>query len=505
LGGGFGGKLMLIEPLAAAAALATGRPVMVAFTRSEDFAAANPCSAFVMEVEVGAAADGTFAAIDARVVADNGAFTDYSSGPLVGGRLPGPYRFGTARITSYGVRTNRFGAGAYRGPTGLQCALVLETLIDELALELRVDPIELRLMNLLRYGDPKLDGTAWPSTGVAETLDAMRDHPLWAQRASLPAGEGIGLAVGMFPGGKMGAAAGCRMDTDGGFTLLSGYIDMSGTDTAVTAIAAEVLGIEPERVRIVTSDTNSAPHAGVSGGSMVTYCLGNAVRAAAEDARDQIVHLVASDMEIDPEDLELVNGTVRPRGAPQLAVPLEQIAARVTGFGTLAPIEGHGRINPPELSPSAAVALAHVRVDAASGEVELVRYVAAQDVGRAINPSLCEGQMRGGAVQSIGVALQEQLEHDDDGQLLTASFQSYALPKMDHVPDIETIIVEVPAPHGPLGARGMGESAIVPGAAAIVNAVAAATGERFRDLPLTSQRVWRRLSARDAGDARTGA
>ena len=136
----------------------------------------------------------------------------------------------------------------------------------------------------------------------------------------------------------------------------------------------------------------------------------------------------------------------------------------------------------------------HVRVDPATGEVEVLDYVACQDVGRAINPSLCEGQMRGGAVQSLGFALQEALEHDEDGQLLSGSFMTYAMPRIGQVPEIETIIVEVPSPHGPLGARGIGESAIVPGAAAVGNALAAATGVRFRDLPISAPKVWHALS-----------
>ena len=496
LGGGFGGKLGLIEPLVVGAALASGSPVRVAFSRGEDMVAANPAPAFEIDLKLGASADGTLTALAGSVIVDNGAFTDSAPSALVGGRLPGPYRFPAARVRTYGVRTNRCGAGAYRAPTGMQCCYAIESLLDELAGRLSLDPIELRAANSLEYGELKLDGTPWPSAALRETLDAVREHPLWRGRGELPAGEGVGLAAGLFPGGKMGASAGCRMDSDGGFTILSGYVDMSGTDTTVTAIAAEILGIAPERVRIVASDTSRAPHAGVSGGSMVTYCLGNAVRAAAEEARDQILALAADELEIAAGDLELVDGTVRPRGVPQRAIPFERIGAQVTGFGPLPPIEGHGRINPPELSPSAAVALAHVRVDADSGEIELLGFVAAQDVGRAINPSLCEGQMHGGAVQSIGFALQEALEHDEEGQLMNGSFMTYAMPRIDTLPEIETIVVEVPSPHGPLGARGIGESAIVPGAAAIGNAVAAATGVRFRSLPLTPARVWRALEQR---------
>jgi CO/xanthine dehydrogenase Mo-binding subunit len=179
-------------------------------------------------------------------------------------------------------------------------------------------------------------------------------------------------------------------------------------------------------------------------------------------------------------------------------VSVEEIARKVTGFGSpYPPVEGHGRTVPVELAPSAACHLAHVGVDPDSGLVRVLGYVSVQDVGRAINPSLCQAQMHGGAAQAIGWALHEQLEHDEYGQLLNGSFVEYAMPASDSVPAIETVIVEVPAPHGPLGAKGIGESAVVPGPAALANAVHAATGSRFRELPITPERVWRALNASD--------
>jgi CO/xanthine dehydrogenase Mo-binding subunit len=297
----------------------------------------------------------------------------------------------------------------------------------------------------------------------------------------------------MFPGAKQGGAAVCRMDADGGLTIVSGYVDVTGSDTAMQTIAAEVFGIDPDMVRVVSADTSIAPHAGVSGGSMVTYCLGNAVRAAAQDAREQLLRVASRELEIDEGDLEVVDGAVRPVDAPGRGTSLAAIAEKVTGFGPYAPIEGHGVGLPPELSPSAAVALAHVRVDHDTGRVELLEYVAAQDVGHALNTALCEGQMRGGAVQSIGYALHEELVHDEEGQLTTGSFLNYSIPGFEDVPQIETIIVEVPSPHGPLGAKGIGESAIAAGAAAVANAIAAATGVRMYELPMTPPRVWRAL------------
>jgi CO/xanthine dehydrogenase Mo-binding subunit len=498
LGGGFGGKIGLIEPLVAGAALSLGRPVRLALTRSEDFAAGVPGPGLVIDLKVGARADGRLAALEARLLADSGAFSDSAPVTFAGGKVGGAYSFESWHVTTYAVQTNRFGAGAYRAPLATPTAFALESLIDELAVQLDLDPIALRLENVPSAGDPRVDGIPWQQTGLRETLETIRAHPLWQRRADLPENEGIGFACGLFPGGKMGASAVCRMDADGGITVLSGYVDMTGTDTGVAAIAAEITGVPLESVRVASGDTNEAPQAGVSGGSMVTYCLGNAVAAAAGDAREQILRYASDQLEIDPADLEIVDGEVRARGAPQRSIALETIGSRLTSFGAShAPIEGHGTTVPPDLAPSAAAAVVHVRVDPETGHVELLAYVAAQDCGRALNPALVEGQMHGGAVQSIGYALHEQLVHDEEGELVTRSFLNYSLPTIESVPAIETLIVEVPSPHGPLGARGIGESAIVPGAPAIGNAIRAATGMRLHELPMTPARVWRALRRGD--------
>jgi CO/xanthine dehydrogenase Mo-binding subunit len=497
LGGGFGGKLRLIEPLVAAAALALGRPVRLAFTRTEDFAAANPCPALEFDLTIGADADGRFTAVAGQILIDCGAFTDSAPAALAGTRVGGAYHFDSWRIETIGVRTNRFGAGAYRGPTSTQASFAVESLVDQLAEQLGIDPCDLRLRNAPEPGTKRMDGMPWPPIGFRETVEAIQAHPLWARRGELPEHEGIGVAIGMFPGAKQGAGAVCRMDADGGLTVISGYVDMTGTDTSMTMIAASVFGISPDLVRIAANDTSSAPHAGVSGGSMVTYCLGSAVAAAAQDAREQVLRVAASELEIDERDLEIVDNEVRPVGTPQRGISLAAIGAKVTGFGPYAPVEGHGSAVPPDLAPSVAAALAHVRIDPDTGGIELLDYVAAQDCGRAINPALVEGQMRGGAAQSIGFALYEDLAHDDEGQLLAGSFMTYAIPRTESLPPIETILVEVPSPHGPLGARGVGESAMAPGAAAVANAVAAASGRRFHTLPITRAQLWSAL----AGDA----
>jgi CO/xanthine dehydrogenase Mo-binding subunit len=293
----------------------------------------------------------------------------------------------------------------------------------------------------------------------------------------------------------MGAAASIRMDSDGGFTILTGYVDVTGTETAMQSIAAATLGVDVDDIRIATGGSSIAPQSGASGGSMVTYCLGSAVLKAAEDARNQLLRIASRELDVHPDSCTIADGHISSSDAGDMTLSLADVGAKTTGFGgSHPPVEGHGTAVPPELAPSAAAALVHTSVDPDTGKVRILEYVAIQDVGTAINPSLCEGQMRGGAAQSIGFALYEELVHDEEGQILSGSFLNYALPKMETMPSIETVLVEVPSPYGPYGARGIAESAIVPGACAVANAVAAATGMRPCELPMTPPRVWRSLS-----------
>jgi CO/xanthine dehydrogenase Mo-binding subunit len=496
LGGGFGGKFALIEPLAAGACLALRRPVRLSLTRSEDFAAMNPASAEIFEVRIGATAEGVLTALEARVVADRGENPDWGVEDISAILVAGPYRWQAYRIRGYGVQTNHITFGAYRGPGAPPAAFALESLVDELAQTLGLDPVELRLTNAVQEGDMGVTGQAFPVMGARECLERAREHPIWRDRGTLPEGEGVGLALGYWPGGNEPAASICRLDADGGLTVITGAVDMTGTETGFAAIAAAAFGLPMERVRVTAADTSAAPYSGASGGSKVTYTVGRAVQRAAEAARERLLQAASEELEIAPDDLEIVDGHVRARGAPDTAVSIEEIASKTLRFGSrYEPIEGHGSTAQTSLAPSAAVHLAHVRVDRDTGEVELLRYALAQDVGRALNPALVEGQMRGGAAQAIGWALYEELVHDEQGQLLTGTFLDYAVPTAERLPDIDTLIVEVPAPDGPFGAKGIGEAPVIAGPAAIANAIHAATGIRLHELPMTAPRIWAALRA----------
>jgi CO/xanthine dehydrogenase Mo-binding subunit len=495
LGGAFGGKMMIVEPLAAAAALALRRPVRLAMTRIEDFAAANPAPGELLDLEAGATSEGELTAVRGRVLLDRGSNDEFGLEALAAILGVGPYRWQARDMAAYGVSTNRVGFGAYRAPAAPPAAFAVETVIDELAGALGLDPIELRLRNVLHEGDPGLDGQPFGVFGAAQCLERLREHPLWQDRGALPEGEGVGVALGWWPGGLEPAAASCRLDADGGLTIITGAVDMTGTETVFQAIAAETFGLPLHRVRVVAGDTSQVAYAPVSGGSKITYTVGRAVERAAEQARERLLHVAASELEIAPEDLEIADGEVLPVGAPGRAVAVADLASKVLSFGSsYAPVEGYGGVAQTTRAPSAAAHLSHVRVDRETGAVTLLRHVIAQDVGRALNPDLVEGQLLGGATQGLGWALFEGLAYDDDGQLRTGSFVEYAVPTIDTVPPIDLEVVEVPAPDGPFGAKGIGEAPVVAVPAAVANAIAAAAGVRLRELPMTPQRVWDALN-----------
>ncbi len=495
LGGAFGGKMMIIEPLVASAALALRRPVALSMTRSEDMAASNPAGAEILSLEIGADADGNLTGIRSRVLIDRGATDDFGVESIASLLACGPYRWRAHELTSLGVSTNRVTFGAYRAPTAPPAAFAVESLIDELARRLEMDPLELRLRNVVDEGDPNPAGLKFPIFGARQCLERLRDHSLWGQRDQVSDGEGIGVAVGWWPGGYEPAAAACRLDADGSLTVITGAADMSGVETGFATIAAEAFGVDPSKIRVVNADTSSAPYAGTSGGSKVTYTVGRAVERAATEARERLLEVAADELEIAPEDLEIVNGSVQPAGVPAKAIAIQELASKILSFGSpYPPVEGHGRVALPQ-APQSAAHLSHVRVDADTGAVTVLGHVVAQDVGRALNPALVEGQMRGGTTQGLGWALFEELVHDSHGQLTTGTFVDYAMPTASNVPLIDTEIVEVPVPEGPYGAKGVGEAPVVGVPGAVANAIAAATGGvRLWQLPMTPERVWRAMN-----------
>jgi len=494
VGGGFGGKVMLLETLLVLLARRVRRPVRLALTRQQEFLLGHPAPAARFDLELGAKRDGTLVALRARYDYDNGASGGWHAG-ITGSFLGGTYRIPNFEITGFEVATNKTPADAYRAPGAPQAYFALESAMDELAIELGIDPIELRLHNASREGDLNADEEPWPRIAMVECLEAARRHPVYTAPAG--PGEGVGIALGCWGGARSPAAAGCRVEPDGTVSILIGSPDISGSSTGLAMIAAEAFGIAPEKVRVTVGDTSYAPQGPMAAGSQVTYSVGGAVYEAALEARRQLLEIATDELEAAPEDLEIVDGHVAVKGVPDRFVEITRLVAMSTEFmGRHRPIQSMGRSAVQSASPSFTVHIARVRTDAETGAFQLTGYAAIQDVGRAINPPEAQGQVHGGAVQSLGRALGEQLFYDSDGQLRSGSFLDYELPTADQVPHIDVELVEVPSPVGPLGAKGVGEPPAIPGAAALANALARATGIRVREVPIDRSKLVAASSSR---------
>ncbi len=497
VGGGFGGKVSLLEVLLSMLALRVGRPVRLSLTRQQEFVVGHPAPAASFDLELGAKKDGRLVALRVRYHYDNGATSGWHAG-ITGSFLGGTYQIANFELTGFEVATNKTPVDAYRGPGAPQAYFALESAIDELALQLDADPIELRLRNASKEGDPSADRSPWPRIAMIECLEMARRHPLYT--APVEAGEGVGIALGSWGGARTPAAAGCRVEPDGTLSILIGTPDVSGATTGLAMIAAEAFGVSAERVRIQTGETDIAPHGPIAAGSQTTYSIGGAVQEAAREARRQLLEIATDELEAAPEDLEVSDGRVSVRGVPDRFVEITRLVAISTEFmGRHKPIHASGRSAVLSASPQFTVQIARVRTDPETGSFQLTGFAAIQDVGKAINPPEVEGQIHGGAAQALGRALGEQLAFDGDGQLRTGSFLDYELPTADQLPDIDVRLIEIPSPVGPMGAKGVGEPPAIPGPAALANALARATGTRVREVPID-----RSALVKERTGARTG-
>ena len=500
VGGGFGGKFLLYQGLVALAAHVVGAPLRLVLTRQEELLAAIPAPASRATLKLAADADGKLIAIAADYKFDSGCFPNAPSSiaALMTGSL---YQCPNFDIQAAAVLTHKPSTGAYRAPGTPQQAFALESTLDELARELGIDPLELRLRNASRPGDPMATDQPWPNIGMRQVLERVQQHPIWRDReAAHAAGRGVGMAIGGWPGGVEGATAACTLHRDGTLHVHVGSVDLTGTTTAFALIAAETFGIDPRQVRVISADTDAGYYAGASGGSKITYSVGPAVAAAAQEAREQALRIAATEFEADEADLEIVAGSVRVKGVPKPELPLAEIAAKTMQFGgRYAPVKGNGRTPPAGRSPGFCAQLAEVEVDAETGVVTVHRLAVVQDVGKAINPLTAGGQLMGGATQGLGWALYEAIEYDAQGQLQTGSLMDYAIPNITQsAHELEAVLVEVPSDHGPFGARGVGEPPVIATAGAVANAIRDAGCGRVRTLPMTPARVLATIDAEAA-------
>ena len=488
IGGGFGGKtLIYLEPVAAVLSRKSGSPVKMVMTRQEVFRGSGPAAGGVIYVKLGATSDGKITAADVTVKLQAGAFQGSPVQPACMTAVAS-YDIENVTITGYDVCVNRPKVAAYRAPGAPNSAFGVESALDELAEKLAMDPLELRMKNAAREGTKTAYGPRHPVIGYVESLQAAIDHP--HLKAPLGENQGRGVASGFWfnIGGESSATV--HINEDGTAIVATGNPDIGGSRASMAMMAAEVLGIEVERVRPVVADTSSVGYCFLTGGSRVTFATGMAVVDASKMAVDEMRKRAAKIWDVDPEGVIWEDGHAKPASSNVGdfdSLSLADIAAMSGKTG--GPIDTTASINATGAGAGFATHVVDVEVDEETGYVTILRYTATQDVGTAIHPSYVEGQMQGGVVQGIGWALNEEYVYDDQGRLDNPSFLDYRVPVASDLPMIDTVVVEVPNPRHPYGVRGVGEVPIVPPMAAVANAIAAATGKRLRDLPMSPPKI----------------
>lgn len=486
IGGGFGGKInVYIKPVAALLAKKTGKPVKVLMNRADVFEGTGPTPASYITVKMGATKDGKITAAQTSMAFEAGA---YPGSPVGAGAMCifAPYNTENVLIDGYDVVVNKPKTAPYRAPGATNAAFGSETVIDELAEELNIDPLEIRLMNGAKEGDHRADGPVFPRIGFIETVEAAKTHPHY----TAPNGKkhhGRGVAAGFWFNIGLESSVTINVNPDGTVNLVEGSTDIGGTRASIAMQAAEVLGIPAESVNPTVVDTNSIGYTAVTGGSRTTYATGYAAYEAAQDVVKQMIGRAAKLWDVDEANVQFTDGEFSSINGKEEQISFRDLSARLGETG--GPVVGRATMNPAGAGGAFATHVVDVAVDEETGKVEILRYTATQDAGKAIHPSYVEGQIQGGVVQGIGWALNEEYIYNDEGAMTNASFLDYRMPTCLDLPMIDAVIVEVPNPGHPYGVRGVGEVPIVPPPAAIANAIYDAVGIRMTELPMSPDRL----------------
>ncbi|MBT4690220.1 MAG: xanthine dehydrogenase family protein molybdopterin-binding subunit [Rhodospirillaceae bacterium] len=495
IGGGFGGKTTVyLEPLAIMLSRKSGRPVRMTMSREEVFRGSGATSGAAMTIKMGATKDGKITGAYAELYLQAGAFPGSPVGPAAMTAFA-PYDLANVKVVGFDVVSNRQKVVAYRAPGAPISEYGVESVVDELASELGIDPIEIRSMNGAKEGTQAAYGVKFGTIGFQETLDAAKATEHF--KTPLGPNQGRGVASGFWfnIGGE--SCAGIRINEDGSISLTEGSPDIGGSRASMALMAAETLGVDYNKIKPSVVDTDATGYHFVTGGSRVTFATGMAVVEASKAAIDELRARAAQIWDVDVEGVVWEDGHAKPASTnvgdfePMSLAELAKVANKTGG-----PISGHADINAKGAGPAFGTHICDVEVDPDTGHVTVLRYTAVQDAGRAIHPGYVEGQIQGGAVQGIGWALNEEYIYDENGCLENAGFLDYRVPVASDLPMIDAIIVEVPNPTHPFGVRGVGEVPIIPPLAAVSNAVAAATGVRFNRLPLSPPTILAGIAAK---------
>jgi CO/xanthine dehydrogenase Mo-binding subunit len=493
IGGGFGGKISVyLEPVAAVLSRQTGRPVKIVMSRIEEFEGTGPTPASHIKVKIGATNDGRIVAAEAALMYEAGAFP---GSPVTAGAMCifSPYAIPNMQVDGYDVVVNKPKTAAYRAPGATNAAFASETIIDEIAEQLGMDPLEIRRLNGAKEGDRLVHGPTFPRIGYLETVHAALEHEHYQSPLTGP-NRGRGVASGFWFNVGFQSSVVINVNSDGTVSLVEGSTDIGGTRASIAMQAAETLGIPYEDVKPTVAGTDGVGYTDVTGGSRTTFATGYAAYEASQDVIRQMRERAAerwnreseegdSAAQLAADDVSYSDGVFRCAKDPSKTMTFKEMADMMPRTG--GPITGRATSQPRGVGGAFATHVVDVEVDPDTGKVSILRYTATQDVGTAIHPSYVEGQIQGGAVQGIGWALNEEFVYNKDGNMVNASFLDYRMPTTLDLPMIDTVLVEVPNPGHPYGVRGVGEVPIVPPPAAIANAIYRATGKRMKNLPMS--------------------
>ena len=516
VGGGFGGKVLLkTEPLSLVLALKVkgNRPVKILPTREEEFTATCVRHPSVIGIKAGVRKDGTLLALKTQIIFDTGAYAD--AGPVVtrsaGMSVSGPYNIPHIWGDAYCVYTNKAVAGAFRGFGVPQLMWAMDSQMDILAEAIHMDPVEFRLKNALEEGSISATGQVLQSVGIKECIRKVAQAIRWGERSGEHRGKGIGTLYKMTQTPSSSAAF-VKMSEDGSVEVLSSTVDLGqGHQTVLAQIVAEELGVDIRNVKVALADTNMTPFDHGTASSRSTFHMGNAVKQAAADAREQLFEVAAEQLEVRSDDLEARGGFIYVKGS-STGVPISAIPMGIT-YGRGKPIIGRGTYSVPDATPLDletgqgrrpsvfwlyGAQAAEVEVDPSTGKVEVLQVAAAHDVGRVLNLLNCEQQIQGAVVMGTGITLMEELLIQE-GKPANTNFRDYRLPTSMDIPEVNSMFVEATHEEGPYGAKGVGEPALAPTAPAIGNAVYDAIGVRIRDLPITPEKVLKALREKGKG------
>jgi CO/xanthine dehydrogenase Mo-binding subunit len=503
IGGGFGGKTVVyLEPLALALSRKSRHPVKMVMSREETFKASGPTSGAHVWVKIGATRDGRITAGEAILKYQAGAF---QGSPVQPGAMSAfaPYDLKDVKVVGYDVVTNRPKVAAYRAPGAPISEFAVESVVDEIAGKLGIDPIDFRLKNAAREGTHAAYGPRFGPIGLVATLEAAKAHPHY--KAPLGPNQGRGVASGFWFNIGGDTSVTININEDGTVTVVEGTPDIGGSRASVCLMAAEALGVEYDKVRAIIGDTSALGYTFLTGGSRATFSNGVAVKQAADAVIKDVCRRAAKIWEIPEDAVKWENGHAVPAGSnagefdPLSLADIAKMAGKTGG-----PIAGHAHLNAQGAAPSFGTHMVDVEVDKETGRVTVTRYTVIQDAGKAVHPSYVEGQYQGGAAQGIGWALNEEYIYGPDGRMQNAGFLDYRMPVASDLPMIDTVIVEVPNPRHPYGVRGVGETPIVPPMAAMANAIAAATGIRFTELPMSPPKVLKAIDAANGANNGSG-